>query len=245
MNSVEKAMERKVGAEGAGGEQSFRRLLNKFVDSVSKSNSGAPSRLSSGSAGLLNNLKKSLRRGQGRIMTDWNRMGSGPSFGGGGGMGMSMPAFSPRGVLTFVLIVGMVIAAIVFAVRKTPLAQYLGIQNAVPKSGPPPELQIKIQDYDEIVKLIDRFTLWLYGKKASWWNSKKVQKEVAKANPELAEDIQAMMSIYDSARYARPDQPVSNQMVNKVKTTLSQLKEYSMEQDRARTRLNTPEPKTA
>ena len=38
-------------------------------------------------------------------------------------------------------------------------------------------------DYDEIVKLIDRFTLWLYGKKASWWNSKKVQKEVAEANP--------------------------------------------------------------
>lgn len=235
LNSFEKAMEKKIGSDTPGGEQSFSRVLNKFVDSMSKSNPQLTSAFGSGGNGLLTRIDNGLRNSRNRIrasMPSWNSLGNGgPSFG-GGGLGMSLPALSVRGVVTVLLVLGLIVGAIIFAIKKTPLAHYLGLQQPVPGPGPAPEIEARIQDYDEVVALVDRFTLWLFGRKADWWHSKRIQAEVARLSPEIVHEIKAMMRFYDEARYARPGQPLSPQKVAQIKTVLGRLKELAQDQSR-------------
>ena len=233
MNSFEKAMEKKVGSDANGQPQSFERLMSKFVDSVSKSNPDFAANLNSGTDSFYKNITSSFRSVNNTTrmrMPRWNGLGGGgggPSFGGGGG-GFAMPNLDARSMATFLLVAGMIICAVVFALKKTALGEMLGVRPAPEKKPVPPSVPQTFKDYDEIVTLIDDFTLWLFGKKASWWNSKIVSDEVSQKSPQYSSEFQAVMDIYDQARYAEASQPVSSQMAEKIRTTLNQLKDASM-----------------
>ena len=247
LDSVGNAMKEKMGNEGLGSNQSFRSLLSKFIDSAAGSDVGLDSGWKRSGASFLKNIKTGVGRAKRRVR------GSGfniNSFGGGassfgGGIGFSLPAISPRSVVLFLMITGAIAGLLVFAFRKTSFGQFLGLQTRTQSRVQPPELPPQIHDYDEVVQLIDRFTLWLFGRKASWWNSKIVQREVEQLNPALATEVRAMMRLYDQARYANDNLPVASTEFSRIKSTLGRLKDLALESNReSGTRLTVPSPHT-
>lgn len=223
MNSMEKAIEKKVGGSSGSEPRSFDRLLTKFMGTLAESNPNL--NLNESGSGMLNRLSNSASRSKFSMprLRGFGSPGrsSGPSF----GSGMALPSVSPQGAMMFVLIVGLIVAAVVIAIKKTPIAQYLGLQPPQPAALTPPKLPNNIEEHEEIVTLVDRFTLWLFGQKAAWWNSKMVQQKIAQTSPEQIPGIKTVMKIYDQARYAETEQPVSRQTSEEIKSTLEKIRE--------------------
>lgn len=227
MKSISNAVEKKLGDESATGlnasadgtKSSFDKLMSKLIDKL-RDNNASESALSSAS-GSVNGNENSGNRSSGqtkRSPSPWKL--SGPAASGGG---MGLPDVSARGVIYSMVIAAATMAFIVFVLRQTKLGSILGFESPEKKIQTPPKYSQSFSHQGEIVTSIDKLALWLFGSKAEWWNSKIVNHEFSNNRPELTDEINKVMTVYDMARYAPDDQAVTPKVATEVRSTLVKL----------------------
>ena len=234
MNSMERAMEKQVGDDGSGSRSSFESLFGKFLEKMSNTREGE---ISPGDrSGIFSRWGESVQKAVGKSRGPRRRrgfgfrgFGNGPSLPSTGG-GISFPAFSPASIAVFLLVAAGLVAGIILLLRKPSIKKLLGKKSKSSKKTAP-DIPEDLRDQDQVVTLIDRFTLWLFGQRADWWNSKIMQKEFSESTPEFSGDIDEVIRIYDRARYSPGGEAVSPRAVMEVKTTLGKLKEKASLQE--------------
>lgn len=232
MKSLSNAVEKKLGNEAGSGvaasadgsKSSFDRLLSKLVDKiqnnadpeVASSNSSNANSSSSGNQSSTGNNRSSGRTTRSSL-NSWFRSTSSASS------PMELPDVSVQSVIYFMLFAAAIVAFIVFMIRQTKLGSILGFESPERKIQTPPHYAQSFSQQGEIVSSIDRLALWLFGTKAEWWNSKIVNHEFANNRPELTDEIDKVMTVYDTARYAPDDEVVSPKVATEVRSTLVKL----------------------
>ncbi len=227
MKSLSNAVEKKLNRESTPGfmsaadgtKSSFDRLLTKLIDKMQQQKvAGVPPSNVGGSGNPDTNRGDRSKTGMRRSRSRW--IFSGPSASGGA---MPLPGVSARNVVYFLVFAAAAIAFIVFLVRQTTLGSMLGFESRENKFQTPPNYSESFSHQGEIVASIDKLALWLFGSKAVWWNSKIVNHEFSSNRPELTDEINEVMTVYDNARYAPDDQTVSSQVATDVRSTLVKL----------------------
>lgn len=136
---------------------------------------------------------------------------------------MPLSGVSARNVVYFLVFAAAAIAFIILLVRQTKLRSMLGFESPGNKFQTPPKYAQSFSHQGEIVTSIDKLALWLFGSKAAWWNSKIVNNEFSSNRPELTDEINDVMTVYDTARYSPDDQVVTPQVAKSVRSTLVKL----------------------
>lgn len=227
MKSLSNAVEKKLNGESSSGlansadgtKSSFDRLLTKLLDKMQEQKVSDVAPLDAGGSRNQNANRGSRSSGQTQgSRSPWNI--SGPSVPGGA---MPLPEVSARNVVYFLVFAAAVIAFVVLLVKRTRLGSVLGFEPPKNKFQTPPSYSQSFSHQGEIVTSIDKLALWLFGSKAEWWNSKIVNHEFSNNRPELTDEINDVMTVYDTARYAPDDQAVSPQIATDVRSTLVKL----------------------
>lgn len=226
MNSVENAMGRRLGEDVNEGPGHVERLLDKYISAVVNDRSGSGTPGSGSSRGILDRMMSGLNGLRTRGQFSIGRMNrSTPDIPNVLPMAGQFSGESIRTLLMFLMVVGMIVAAVVWALKSSPVRQMLGLANERDGETGPPDLTVPIADQGDVIKLIDQFALWHFGRKASWWHSRLVQQNVAELVPESAGDFAKVMEIYDLARYAPARQLVSTERVLEIRQVLQRIEE--------------------
>ncbi len=223
MNSLEKSMKKKIEEKGGSLAESasFNHLLETFASQLDTS-SLADLNLES----LRLNSKSLERRvnSSSTSMFGQRRSKSGSWFNSAPAGPVSLPQMPTGSTLMTLLVLGCLLIAAVTLLRKGSVRTLLGLRP-VAENRPrvPPRLNSSPGDYSGIVRAVDQMTLWMFGKKSDWWDSRKIKNELSADRPDLQADIESVINIYDQARYSEDGNQIASDNLAMAQQTLHQL----------------------
>ena len=229
LDAAENSLDDKQGKGDAGDSGlsagSVSKLLNKLAEAAQEklNDPGTRDRLANSLKNASSRAKKATKSGL------WNRMVVGrSSFDPGIGSGVN-------GWTIAMGVGGLLILSILFFVFRSRItktvAQYLGRRAA----DEPFSLQ-KVDSRSDLVRAVDRYLKYLFGRSSRWWHSRSIERQLVSATPHLQGEISDLIDSYEIARYAPRSVAVPGERLRQSEQTLKRLFEF----EEAKRRLSEP-----